>query len=82
LEVPKLKIGDVYALGGYSSDRITLAREIFGREPSESDLQYFDYLLQRTGEKLGPTWIDSDAKDRVVRKILAVVERLRPYAKK
>jgi hypothetical protein len=86
LDIPELNIRDVYALGGYSSDRLTLARafsrQLYRREPTARDLQYFDTLLQRTGEQLGPAWIHGVAKDRVLGKILAAVEKLRPYAKK
>ena len=54
---------------------------MFGREPSPSDLEYFDSLVLKSGAEFGPTWLSGDAKDRVIQKILKVVEILKPYHK-
>jgi hypothetical protein len=35
-------------------------------------------LLARSGRKLGPHWLCGDGKDRIISKMLATVERLRP----
>lgn len=61
LQIKELRISDVYSLGGYSSDRIELAREYFGREPTQADLAKFDVwlkTLESRGERLGPAWIE------------------------
>lgn len=79
LEVETVPVDAVYALGGYSSSRDDIARMFFGREPTEADMAIFNRLLEQSGRSLGPQWLTGEAKDRVLLKLLASVERLRPY---
>ena len=78
LEIPSVPVTTVYALGGYSSSREVIARTFFGCEPASLDRHWFDILLARSGRTLGPHWVRGEVKDRVVSKLLATVETLRP----
>ena len=79
LEVPELPIDAVYALGGYSSSRLEIARIYYGQNPSSEQLEEFDELLKLSNQELGPRWVVEDMKDRVIDKMLIAVEKLRPY---
>lgn len=70
LEIERLPLANVHAMGGYSSNRETMATWLFGPEPSESALEKLDELLARAGRQLGPAWVTGAAKDRVLRKML------------
>lgn len=79
LEIKTLPIESVYAFGGYTSSRMAIARQLFGHDPDANELENFDRLLESSGRVLGPNWITGEAKDRVAKKLLATIERLRPY---
>lgn len=76
LEVDKLTMDNVYALGGHSSSRDELAAAYFGHSPSEAEMEEFDYLLSQCRTPLGPHWVTGDAKDRVVVRMLEKVEEI------
>lgn len=78
LETDRVSVDAVYALGGHSSSRLDIARLYYCHEPRESELTEFDALLKRSNQSLGPRWIVGEAKDRVLVKTLAAIERLRP----
>jgi hypothetical protein len=77
LEVKSLPIEAVYALGGHSSTKESLARMYFGREPSAGELKYFYNLLVRSKAKFGPVWVTEDAMTRVRSQMLKQVEVLK-----
>lgn len=81
LEIDKLPLDSVYALGGFSSSKTEIARKFFGHEPNSQEMEYFDDILKRVNMHLGPNWITGQAKDRVIIKMLETVECLKPYHK-
>ncbi len=82
LEIDTIQLVDIVELGGYSSSRDELAgiyaRAVHGRNPTAADIRNFDFLLAIADRELiGPGWIWSDAKDRVLKKIQGVMPTLR-----
>ena len=70
MEVPQLRIVDVYALGGYSSSRPELAA-LFWASQCGTDMETFDELVRNAKASgvqwsSGLNWIAGAAKDRVV----------------
>lgn len=82
LEIDKLSLEAVYALGGFSSDLKKIAEMYYGYQPSDVEIQEIDKLLKAANRKLGPHWIMNGVKDRVVNKMLEIVEIMRPYHNK
>lgn len=78
LEIESVSLANVYALGGYSSSHEIIARRFFGHEPTQEESRWFDELLARSARKSGPNWLLGEPKDRVVSKMLRIVETLRP----
>jgi len=81
LEVSTIRISDIHELGGYSSNRDELVRMIYGPAPSSANYEDFDRRVALSGAKLGPDWIEGEAKDRVIDKIRAVMPGLRTIKK-
>lgn len=79
LEIEKISINDVHALGGHSSSREELAEEYFGHKPTTMEQAQFDMWSNQGGAKFGADWIENEAKDRVLKKVLLAVEKLQPY---
>ncbi|MBV8520898.1 MAG: hypothetical protein JOY71_01990 [Acetobacteraceae bacterium] len=77
VEINQVRLTDIHELGGYSSDRAELAEKYFGHKPSPAELAQFDRLVIAANAELGAGWIGDDAKDRVIRKIQAVMPTLR-----
>ncbi len=77
LEIPDLSVPDVHALGGFSSDRNEVARLLFGRVPSSDEMVWFDAALEKTGEQLGPVWMDGEGLNRVVKRMQPHVQSLK-----
>lgn len=77
LEVKSLDAARVYALGGFSSGEFELAHQYYGHPPSDQEMESFRHLLNNTGEKLGPTWLEGESLDRVLRRMQPQIERLK-----
>jgi hypothetical protein len=74
LEVESLPIEAVYALGGHSSTKESLAGMYFGREPNAGELEFFNSLLVRSKARFGPVWVTGDAMKRVMSQIFKQIE--------
>ena len=77
IEINKVNLTDICELGGFSGTREELIREMYGPNPSQQQILEFDRALKKTGEKLGACWIGNAAKDRVIKKIMNEMPRLR-----
>jgi hypothetical protein len=77
LELKSLDIANIYALGGFSSDKYEFLTQLLGYCPSQTELGLLDQLLKITGGKLGPAWIEGKAVDRVIMRMKPHVEKLR-----
>jgi hypothetical protein len=77
LEIESLKISDIYSLGGYSSDRDTLIRMMFGQEPTPELTVWFETHRESAGVSLGPWWIRGELLRRVLTRMGPHVERLK-----
>jgi|ERR1700730_12262698 len=69
LEIQRLPVAAVEAMGGYSSDRERMARILF-LDSGPGALAALDELLARAGTQLGPKWVTGAAKDRTLARML------------
>ncbi|HEX7241505.1 MAG TPA: hypothetical protein VF263_14605 [Longimicrobiaceae bacterium] len=79
LEISRLTLGNVYALGGHSSSKQELVEVLFGLSPRSDQVRTFEELLARSGQELGPRWVRGEVAQRVTGKLLDHVDRLRPH---
>jgi hypothetical protein len=77
ISTESLDTQNVYALGGYSSDRDTLIRMMFGEEPTSALIAWFEEQKARAGVELGPMWLEDEPLQRVLTRMRPHVERLR-----
>jgi len=77
IEKAQIEPDEVVALGGYSSSPEEIAMQIFDRIPTEEDKAIVLEMIQKSGAKLGPVWIDIEQTDRVMMRLKPVVEELR-----
>ena len=77
LEIPDLSRVDIYALGGFSSDKNELARLFYGKSPTSDELQQFERELEQSGEKLGPGWVEGESVNRIVERMRPRIEELK-----
>ncbi len=82
LEISKVGREDIHGLGGYTSDPNEIGKWIFGREPSDKEIARMTSLLQKGGRNFGPWWLDGEAKDRVLKKVISHVPRLKEKKKR
>jgi hypothetical protein len=81
LEISKISLDDIIALGGFSSSLDEFVKSLYGPKPSQLNYAEFRLLLARARQKLGPEWIYEEAKDRVLAKIRREMPRLRVIKK-
>lgn len=83
LEIDQLSMESIFALGGHSSDKESILREMtrirFNRVPNEKDRSEFEELLSKSGAALGPNWITGEAKNRVMNQTLKSIEKIKSY---
>lgn len=77
MELEHVVPDDIHAMGGYSSDRDTLIRMMFGCEPTPELVLWFETNRQRAGVGLGPVWLEGAALRRVIRRMQPGIEQLR-----
>jgi hypothetical protein len=77
IEIDSLDAAQVFAFGGFSSDRHELAALMLGRKPSEPESQLFDRAAFRADAKLGPAWIEGNSVTRVVARLEPHIQKLR-----
>lgn len=77
MEVESVDSAGIHAMGGYSSDRDTLIRMIFGQEPTPELVEWFEVNREKAGVVLGPFWLEGEALQRVLKRMEPHVERLR-----
>lgn len=77
VDVDSVAPSDIYAMGGYSSDRDTLIRLMFGREPTPELIAWFDRYQEKAGVDLGPVWLEGDPWLRVLARMQPRIEELR-----
>jgi hypothetical protein len=78
LSIEKLDCNNVYALGGYSSDRDTLIKMIFKQDPTPASIKWFEQQQKRAEIALGPFWLDGPPLQRVLKRMQPHVNRLKP----
>lgn len=67
LEIPRIGRDAIHALGGYSADRDTLIRMMFGREPDTATITWFEENREKAGVPLGATWLELVKRNEVQR---------------
>ncbi|MFN3465751.1 MAG: hypothetical protein ACK4X1_16920 [Terricaulis sp.] len=77
IEMESVKPADIYAMGGYSSDRDTLIRMMFGQEPTPELIGWFETNREKAGLELGPVWLEGEPWLRVVKRMAPHIERLK-----
>jgi len=77
LRIESLDAATVFAMGGYSSNRETLARLMFQRDPTPEDLAWFDYHLKKSGAQMGPWWLDGEPLNRVLARLQPHIVQLK-----
>lgn len=77
IEIESLDAVNLYALGGYSSNRENFLSRLLGRLPTENELAVFDFDLACIGKSLGPAWVEGDVVTRIRQKMQPKIERLR-----
>lgn len=78
IEIPSIDSASIYALGGYSADRDTLIRMMFGQEPTPALIEWFDDNRKKAGAILGATWLEGEPLQRVLARMEPHIERLKP----
>jgi hypothetical protein len=81
LEVTKIRLDDLYELGGFSSTKDEFMELYFGPNPTSNNLSQFERWLDMANVQLGPAWIGKTATDRVIDKIHMVMPALRRIKK-
>jgi hypothetical protein len=77
IELPEISMDCLYARGGYSSDKATLASKLFGHDPSETEMRIFEKAALKGNLKAGPAWIDSpEAMLRISKKLVDAARSL------
>ncbi|HEV3455069.1 MAG TPA: hypothetical protein VHG32_00845 [Thermoanaerobaculia bacterium] len=76
LEMERLPLANVHAMGGYSSSKETMAKWFFGSADAAA-LAALENLLAQAGRELGPVWVTGDAKQRVLGNMVQLAEQLR-----
>jgi len=76
LEIQRLPVAAVAAMGGYSSDRERMARMLF-LDSGPRALAALDELMARAGRQLGPKWVTDEGKDRTLALMLDWAAELR-----
>jgi hypothetical protein len=77
IELDRLDVAQVYAYGGFSSDRVEIATRMLGHPPSPAEHALFNETARRGGAKFGPEWIGEAAVRRVMQRMQPHIERLR-----
>jgi hypothetical protein len=77
IQLDALDSAQVFAFGGYSSERQELAAQMLGRVPSPQEMALFDRAIMNAGANLGPRWIEGEAVDRVVKRLQPQIDELR-----
>jgi hypothetical protein len=81
LEISKISLNDIIALGGFSSSLDEFVKSLYGPRPTKLNYAEFRLLLAKAHQKLGPEWIYEEAKDRVLARIRQEMPRLRTIKK-
>lgn len=88
VELDALDVAQVFAFGGYSSERHELAALMLKRQATPEELVLFDLAAVRAGANIGPDWIEGESLERVVKRMqphikeLREIKRLQDEAKK
>lgn len=78
LELGKLTPNQIFSYGGYASDRVTLAQEIFGRKPTAQDLLDFDALCAKANiSQAGDWWLGPNGTKNVLARVEPQVSKLK-----
>jgi len=69
---------DVYTMGGYSSDKATLARLILGRDPTPQEMASFQANIRRSKvQPGGPWWLSPEGWKNVYGRVQPQIADLR-----
>jgi hypothetical protein len=77
LRTDALDTATVYAMGGFSSDRDTLIRMMFGQEPTADLIAWFEEQQKLSDAELGPAWLGGAPLQRVLQRMEPHIERLK-----
>ncbi len=69
LEIESVRPDDVYTMGGYSSDKATLACLLLGHSPTPAEQAWVDQNIVRSKlQPSGPWWLSHDGWDNVYKR--------------
>ncbi len=77
MEIESLDSADTYALGGYSADRDTLIRMMFGQDPTSEMVAWFEEQSKKAGVAPGPMWLEGEPLRRVLTRIERRIQKLK-----
>jgi hypothetical protein len=69
LEIDSLENTNIHAIGGYSSDRDTLIRMMFGQEPTPELIAWFEDNRKKAGIELGAMWLEGEPLQRALARV-------------
>lgn len=85
LEISSVNKADLYALGGYSSDREALVKEaafqLFNRTPTDEEKAYLLELSEKASIQPGPGWVTFEQLERVLANVEPKAEIFRAMKK-
>jgi len=77
MEVKNITIDNIYEMGGFSSSREKLVKELYGSNPTKLHYADFDFLVGVNSIDIGGGWVSGAAKDKVLKKIKDQMPALR-----
>lgn len=76
LEIKTVELQQVYAYGGYSSDKQSLMFQYFGHSPSKEEIKKYDEITKKLAIHRDEGWVKGKRKDNILKKHMQVASYL------